>query len=164
MIEFEDGKLVVPLPRRWSPDQLNTYPPELQFCMLKPVPTVYPSTKGSRLLSSDDFCMDWNSCFWGQCISETCLLPPISPRVRVDPIPESPGPVFRIRKVLFDCDIEPYSSSVRKEKIARYKAKLQKYRARVTLSRLFSGRSRSAKFKPRLNGKFMKMGADESQV
>lgn len=50
-----------------------------------------------------------------------------------------------------------YSTTVRKAKIARYKAKRAKYLERKVLSRRFPGRSRSAKSKLRENGRFISL-------
>lgn len=49
-----------------------------------------------------------------------------------------------------------YPPHVRMQKIARYKEKLRRHRAKCEVSREFTGRSASARSKPRLNGKFVK--------
>lgn len=52
--------------------------------------------------------------------------------------------------------IGSYTAEIRKQKIQRYKEKVKSYRAKVHVSRKFSGRSFVAKEKPRINGKFIK--------
>lgn len=49
-----------------------------------------------------------------------------------------------------------YSNEIRRKKIQKYKEKIKQYRAKVHVSRTFSGRSVVAKIKPRVNGKFVK--------
>lgn len=48
------------------------------------------------------------------------------------------------------------SPNARKQKIERYKNKLKLYKQKVIYSRSFTGRSKVAKVKPRVNGKFVK--------
>ena len=52
--------------------------------------------------------------------------------------------------------IGEYSPQIRALKIQRYKEKLKRYRASVHVSRKFGGRSKVAKQKPRIKGKFVK--------
>lgn len=49
-----------------------------------------------------------------------------------------------------------YPSSIRAQKIQRYKQKIQKYRKSVQISRKFAGRSKAARNKNRDRGKFVK--------
>lgn len=59
------------------------------------------------------------------------------------------------------CEEKPqigiYPNEVRRKKIQKYKEKIKQYRAKVHVSRTFSGRSVVAKIKPRVNGKFVKI-------
>ncbi|OMJ90767.1 hypothetical protein SteCoe_6847 [Stentor coeruleus] len=50
--------------------------------------------------------------------------------------------------------IGAYSAMIRKMKIKRYKLKLKKHRKQVEITREYKGRSRAAKSKLRVNGKF----------
>lgn len=50
----------------------------------------------------------------------------------------------------------PYPPEVRKAKIARYKAKMNQRRAKVRVSRHFTGRSSVARGKTRVKGKFVR--------
>lgn len=50
-----------------------------------------------------------------------------------------------------------YPASIRKAKIAKYKAKLLKYRKRVQVSRSFKGRSVTAQQKLREKGRFVRL-------
>jgi hypothetical protein len=54
------------------------------------------------------------------------------------------------------------SPNTRRQKIERYKNKIRNYRQRVTFSRSFTGRSKVAKEKPRVNGKFIKVSSFET--
>ena len=51
------------------------------------------------------------------------------------------------------------SPNSRRQKIEKYKNKIRNYRQRVTFSRSFTGRSKVAKVKPRVNGKFIKISS-----
>ncbi|CAG9328977.1 unnamed protein product [Blepharisma stoltei] len=52
--------------------------------------------------------------------------------------------------------IGAYSAEIRKQKILKYKQKMVRYRQKVRLSRKFGGRSKVAKQKLRIKGKFVK--------
>ena len=52
--------------------------------------------------------------------------------------------------------IGSYSPHTRASKIQHYKQKIQKYRTRVKVSRKFAGRSKVARHKRRVGGKFVK--------
>ena len=52
--------------------------------------------------------------------------------------------------------IGKYTISQRREKIQRYKRRIRKFREEHPIKRNYNGRSRVAKDKPRLNGKFAK--------
>lgn len=52
--------------------------------------------------------------------------------------------------------VHPYPPAIRQAKIARYKAKLKQRRAKVPLSRHFTGRSDVARTKTRVKGKFVR--------
>jgi hypothetical protein len=49
-----------------------------------------------------------------------------------------------------------YPPHVRQQKIALFKEKMRKHREKRPVSRVFTGRSESARAKPRVNGKFVK--------
>mmetsp|Transcript_6864 Transcript_6864/g.12487 ORF Transcript_6864/g.12487 Transcript_6864/m.12487 type:complete len:182 (+) Transcript_6864:3194-3739(+) len=53
-----------------------------------------------------------------------------------------------------------YPPHVRQQKIARFKEKQRRHREKCPVSRRFTGRSLSARTKPRLNGKFVKLEAE----
>lgn len=67
-----------------------------------------------------------------------------------EPAPEAPEPE---QYELVDGKYPPH---IRKLKIMKYKAKLQKRREKVQLSREYRGRSHAALSKPRVNGKFVR--------
>lgn len=54
------------------------------------------------------------------------------------------------------------SPNTRRQKIERYKNKLKLYKQKVIFSRSFTGRSKVAKVKPRVNGKFIKNNSCDS--
>ena len=58
-----------------------------------------------------------------------------------------------------DCKIRACSPNTRRQKIEKYKNKIRNYRQKVTFSRSFTGRSKVAKEKPRVNGKFIKINS-----
>jgi hypothetical protein len=49
-----------------------------------------------------------------------------------------------------------YPAHVRQQKIALFKEKMRRHREKCPVSRVFTGRSESARAKPRVNGKFVK--------
>ena len=66
-----------------------------------------------------------------------------------EPAPEAAAPEE------FELVDGKYPPHIRKLKIMKYKAKLQKRREKVQLSREYKGRSSAALAKPRVNGKFV---------
>jgi DNA mismatch repair ATPase MutL len=57
-----------------------------------------------------------------------------------------------------------YTLSERREKILKYKLKLQKWRRRHPVSKKFQGRSKVASTKPRINGRFVKKSELERMI
>lgn len=64
-----------------------------------------------------------------------------------------PEPQTTVECELIDGKYPPH---IRKLKILKYKAKLQKRRQKIQLSREYQGRRNAALAKPRVNGKFVK--------
>ena len=53
-----------------------------------------------------------------------------------------------------------YSAETRRQKIEKYKQKLSSHRAKIAVSREYSGRSHVARAKPRVNGRFFRGGEE----